>query len=267
MCSTVLGAQDPGPAAVKGGGIKSKAFSGGLGSPSSPAVGTTATAAETEAAAVQPVPTVAAVTADQLKLFLELLLLLWPCPKANIPIQTFAGHAAASAQKWLLLFAALLQQAPSAAKLQLLEQRGALLLQLLYQVMLDENLGKCWSPAATMDPRFYVSEHYPSKQAATSLQQSAAAAAMSHDQASSRGSVSSDDAGSSSLGSGKDTSSRSSDCPLKPKPVKPVYLVLTVLQSLLYETVPMAVVAESIAGQVGRMLSLPTHGNAGCLGP
>jgi hypothetical protein len=215
------------------------------------------------AAAAQPVPAATAVTADQLKLFLELLLLLWPCPKANTSMHTYEGHAAASAQKWLLLFAALLQQAPSAAKLQLLEQRGALLLQLLYQVMLDEDLGKCWSPAVELDPRFFVLEH-PGNQAATFLQQFAAAVVLPQDRSFSRAYEPPAQAGSSSsVSSVKDTSSRSSDCALRPEPVKPVYLVLTVLQSLLYESVP----AESILGRPGRLLSFPTHSNAGGFGP
>jgi hypothetical protein len=73
------------------------------------------------------------VTADQLKLLLELLMMIWPCPTNPLAQDV----APVSPHGWLLLLAALLQQAPSAAKVQLLEQRGTLLLQLLYQVMLE----------------------------------------------------------------------------------------------------------------------------------
>jgi hypothetical protein len=262
MCRKAPSAQEAGAAAAvqdcrkeRNSTADSVASTGGLRTPSSAALESLATAtAAAAAAAAAVVP--AAVTADQLKLLLELLLLLWPCPKANTSIQTLEGQAAASAQKWLLLFAALLQQAPSAAKLQLLEQRGTLLLQLLYQVTLNEDLGKCWSPAVTMDPDFYISEHISRKQAAMSLQRPAAAA-MDQDQASGHASVPPAEAGSSSsVSNGTDTSSS------RPDTVKHVYLVLTVLQSLMYETVPMSVVVESMPERPGRLLCLPTHGNA-----
>ena len=97
--------------------------------------------APSAAAADQPLAaaTDAAVTADQLKLLLELLLLTWPCPGTQL-------RGAMAHHDWLLILAALLQQAPAGAKLQLLEQRGTLLLQLLYELMLDNDSGRSRHP-------------------------------------------------------------------------------------------------------------------------
>ena len=97
------------------------------------------------------------VSVTQLRLMVNVLLLLWPCQKS--PGERGSGAVAAAlgkevAQKlmqrfleahcwsWLLLLAALLQQAPAEAKQQLMKEYGTLLLQLLYRVLLDhEDMG------------------------------------------------------------------------------------------------------------------------------
>jgi hypothetical protein len=150
-------------------------------------------AAEGAAAGVAASETV---TADQIKLLLELLLLIWPSTKSLaqdvVPVKP---------QGWLLLLAALLQQAPPAVKLQLLEQRGTLLLQLLYQVMLG---GECGH------------SRQPDDSTQTVLEQTCELIGAR-------------------LGDGSNSGSRSSalDTPGSARPARPVGMVLLVLQSLL----------------------------------
>jgi hypothetical protein len=100
------------------------------------------------------------VSVAELQLVVNMLLLLWPQMRSSKP-RFYEGErgGAAGAQKfqpelprfrleehfwdWLLVLAALLQQAPVEAKQQLMKDHGTLLLQLLYHVLLDhEAMGK-----------------------------------------------------------------------------------------------------------------------------
>jgi hypothetical protein len=86
-------------------------------------------------------------TAVHVQLVLELLLLCWPNPQVPYvasddddcsPLESVARQR----WKWLLLMTALLQQTSTEQKQLLLQQRGPLLMQLLYQVLLeDKGLG------------------------------------------------------------------------------------------------------------------------------
>ena len=182
------------------------------------------------------------VTANQLKLLLELLLLKWPCPQNQVytMMGTVEVAATMSAHDWLLLLAALLQQAPAPAKLQLLEERGTLLLQLLYEVMLDEDSGGSRHPEVNTRT---LSE-YSSEQARVLLRQLAQAVRPQG-----QGDEPSSSIASSAGGSTTNSSS------FRARSVKPVSLVLLVLQSLLYEAVPLSVL-EEMPLLPGRMLSL-----------
>jgi hypothetical protein len=88
-------------------------------------------------------------SALHLQLVLELLLLCWPDPQAPDSKVTSADqevfpneHMANFRWDWLLLIIALLQQTSTKQKQQLLQERGPLLMQLLYQALLeDEGLG------------------------------------------------------------------------------------------------------------------------------
>jgi hypothetical protein len=171
------------------------------------------------AAAGSDVTATGLVTVDHLKLLLELLLLIWPSTKRQAqdvdPVKP---------QGWLLLLAALLQQAPSAVKLQLLEQRGTLLLQLLYQVMLE---GECEHSRHPED----------AIQAVMEASCDVTAALL-----------------------GKDSNSSSTlpllGTPVSARPARPVGMVLLVLQSLLYESVPVSLLAESMPLQPSRMYTI-----------
>jgi hypothetical protein len=85
-------------------------------------------------------------TALHLQLVLELLLLCWPDPRAPYPTGTskVPGTDVVEGQRWLSLqlMVALLQQTSTEQKQLILQQRGPLLMQLLYQVLLeDKGLG------------------------------------------------------------------------------------------------------------------------------
>jgi hypothetical protein len=90
-------------------------------------------------------------TALHVQLVLELLLLCWPNPQVHHVRHASAGHngflmthIAAFRWDWLLLLISLLQQLSTEQKQQFLQERGPLLMQLLYQVLLeDEGLGGC----------------------------------------------------------------------------------------------------------------------------
>jgi hypothetical protein len=94
------------------------------------------------------------VSATQLRLVVNMLLLLWPQMRSPGAVSGAAAAAGSrpelpklslEEQCWdgLLLLAALLQQAPVEAKQQLMKDHGTLLLQLLYHVLLDhEAMGK-----------------------------------------------------------------------------------------------------------------------------
>jgi hypothetical protein len=79
-----------------------------------------------------------------MQLVLELLLLCWPDPQVPYvasadreqvsPLDPVAKHR----WDWLLLLIALLQQTSSEQKQQFLRERGPLLMQLLYQVLLED---------------------------------------------------------------------------------------------------------------------------------
>jgi hypothetical protein len=89
-------------------------------------------------------------TALHVYLVLELLLLSWPDPhvpdatsmsltNGSLPTE---GYIATSRWEWLLLMTALLQQTSTEQKQQVLRERGPLLMQLLYQALLeDQGLG------------------------------------------------------------------------------------------------------------------------------
>ena len=95
----------------------------------------------------------AGVSGAELRLMVNVMLLLWP--RHTSPGEKGSGVAAAALEKqlvaqkllqcfleehcwsWLLLLAAMLQQAPAEAKQQLMKEHGTLLLQLLYRVLLD----------------------------------------------------------------------------------------------------------------------------------
>ena len=239
----------PTPVAVAVAGAAAAALSAATAAPA----GATVTAAAPGPSAAIGVPTASGasrqtepepeaaldVTANQLKLLLELLLLKWPCPQNQVYTMMGTVEVAAimSAHDWLLLLAALLQQAPAAAKLQLLEERGTLLLQLLYEVMLDEDSGR--SRHAEVNTRPIAA--YSSGQASVLLRELATAVRQGQR-----------DDPSSSIASSAGRSSSSSS---RAGPVKPVSLVLLVLQNLLYEAVPLSVV-EEMPLLPGRMLSL-----------
>ena len=182
------------------------------------------------------------VTANRLKLLLELLLLMWPCHKNQLytMMGTVGLPAIVPAHDWLLLLAGLLQQAPSAAKLQLLEQRGKLLLQLLYEVMLDDDSGRSRHPGVKTS----LITEYSGEQASVLLRELAASPAAKKCQG---------DEPSSSIAHSAGICSSSSSC--SAGTVKPVSLVLLVLQSLLYEAVPLSMV-EGMPLQPGRMLAV-----------
>jgi hypothetical protein len=161
------------------------------------------------------------VTANQLKLLLELLLMIWPCPTKQlaqdvVPVKVHV---------WLLLLAALLQQTPSSAKLQLLEQRGTLLLQLLYQVMLDGEDGDSTHPEEDTEPG--------SEQPCELI------------------------AGMPGPCEGQDSNSGSSfsmlEAPLPARTARPEGLVLLILQSLLCKPVPLPLLSEYLPLQSGHM--------------
>jgi hypothetical protein len=83
-------------------------------------------------------------TALDVQLVLELLLLCWPGTQVQeSTVEVFPmEHMAWLRWDWLLLMISLLQQAPTEQKQQFLRERGPLLMQLLYQVLLeDEGLG------------------------------------------------------------------------------------------------------------------------------
>jgi hypothetical protein len=122
-----------------------------------------------------------------------------------------------STQGWLLLLAALLQQAPSAAKLQLLEQRGTLLLQLLYQAMLD---GECGYSSCPEEVKQAVVEQ-PCELFAPLLGESGGNCSNSF-------------------------SSLSGYNMISARPARPVGLVLLILQSLLYKPVHASVLVGSL---------------------
>jgi hypothetical protein len=83
-------------------------------------------------------------TALHVQLVLELLLLCWPDPQ--VPYVASAGEEELSPLEfvamrrwdWLLLMIALLQQTVTEQKQQFLRERGPLLMQLLYQVLLED---------------------------------------------------------------------------------------------------------------------------------
>ena len=144
----------------------------------------------------------------------------------------------------------MLQQAPAAAKLQLLEERGTLLLQLLYEVMLDDDSGRSRHAGVNTN----TIQEYSSKQAGVLLRELAAARAPEQDHEVTSSSAA-PAVGSSSSSSGSDSSSSSSSDSFEAGRAKPVTLVLLVLQSLLYEAVPLAAVG-GMPLQLGRMLAI-----------
>jgi hypothetical protein len=83
------------------------------------------------------------------QLVLEMLLLSWPNPQVKEITVTSPNYddflmeaIAESRWDWLLLMCALLQQTSTEQKQQFLRERGLLLMQLLYQALLeDEGLG------------------------------------------------------------------------------------------------------------------------------
>ena len=83
-------------------------------------------AAPCAAAVFQTAP----ISLDQLKLLLELLLCSWPAHKG--PVLSFCWEL-------LLLLVGLVQQASVEVRRQLMQQRGVLVLQLLYHVLLDDD--------------------------------------------------------------------------------------------------------------------------------
>ena len=184
------------------------------------------------------------VNAPQLKLLLELLLLMWPCPQNQLyrMMGTLDAAAIMSAHDWLLLLAALFQQASSAAKLQLLEERGTLLLQLLYEVMLDEDSGRSRHAEENSSVYTRTIAAYSSKHAGVLLKELAAAVWRGLGDEDSR-----------SMGFPAGSSSSSSS--VRAGTAKPVGLALLVLQSLLYEAVPLSVV-EEVPLLPGGMLSI-----------
>ena len=227
-------------AAAAAGGLSAAAAAGGLSAAAAPAGGPAQGGSSVPGASLKKEPEAsAAVTARQLKLLVELLLLMWPCPQTQV--STATGPPVMSAHAWLLLLAALLQQASSAAKLQLLEQRGTLLLQLMHEVMLDKESGRSRQREVGTSN---VSE-YSSEQAMVLLKELAAAAAVKQGR------------GNEPCGSIADPAGRSSasSSSFSPERAQPVSLVLLVLQSLLYEAVPFSLV-KGMPLQPGRMLSI-----------
>jgi hypothetical protein len=128
-----------------------------------------------------------------------------------------------------LLLAALLQQAPSAAKVKLLEQRGTLLLQLLYQVMLEREGGH---GRDLEDTTLAVKEQVCDLNGAMSVRYNGQNSSSSN------------------------SSLSALDAPLSTVPARPVYLVLLILQSLLYEPVSASLLEESMPLQPGRMYTI-----------
>jgi hypothetical protein len=89
-------------------------------------------------------------SALHVQLVLELLLLCWPDPQvpeytvtsADEEVSNLESVLAESRWDWLLLMSVLLQQMSTEQKQQFLRERGPLLMQLLYQVLLeDKGLG------------------------------------------------------------------------------------------------------------------------------
>jgi hypothetical protein len=84
-------------------------------------------------------------TALHVRLVLELLLLCWPDPQVAFVTSSDdnlspVDHVAQHRWEWLLMMISLLQQMSTEQKQQFLQERGPLLMQLLYQVM-QENTG------------------------------------------------------------------------------------------------------------------------------
>jgi hypothetical protein len=151
-------------------------------------------------------------------------MMIWPCPTNPLAQDV----APVSPHGWLLLLAALLQQAPSAAKVQLLEQRGTLLLQLLYQVMLE---GEGGHGRDLEDTTLAVTEE----------KRELIEAMLEHDDWQDSNSVSSNSV---------------SYTLVMPKQARPVGLVLLILQSLFYEPVSASSLAESMPLQLGRIYKI-----------
>jgi hypothetical protein len=82
--------------------------------------------------------------APHVQVVLELLLLCWPSPQvpyaavASSPLAALKDVVAVRRWDWLLLLMALLQQTSTEQKQQVMKERGPLLMQLLYQVLLED---------------------------------------------------------------------------------------------------------------------------------
>ena len=135
------------------------------------------------------------------------------------------------AVEWLLLLAVLLQQAPSEAKVELLQRRGTLLLQLLYHVLLQD-------PA--LGGRMVSGLQVTSRAAAAEMMADAAAAGEGAGK------------GVRTHGVGDGEEGGEDDYPLH-------LLVLLVLQSLVYEPVAWEVLEEEVL-EGARLLKNPSGG-------
>jgi hypothetical protein len=98
-------------------------------------------------------------TALHVQLVLELLLLCWPKPHVQEPTVTSADakvfpmeQIAGVRWDWLLLMIALLQQTSTEQKQRIMRERGPLLMQLLYQALLEDEgvRGACQNGLVTV---------------------------------------------------------------------------------------------------------------------